>query len=169
MTHRCWQGYIAGTYVGHSESWKKGIQRDSSWLGAGGRLEGKSWRRMAFLRRIMEDGPVEGVGPAECAGILERDYIHMGGVKGKYYVVYFGWARPPEWKVVLPRGIREGARCRIDIIDTWNMKVMPLKGDMPLKKKGRGDMARTEGGIVKLPRKPFMAIRIWVTEPKDRT
>ena len=33
--------------------------------GAGGVLEGKSWRRIAFLRRLMEQGPAEGIGPAD--------------------------------------------------------------------------------------------------------
>lgn len=162
MTHRCWQGYIAGTYVGHSESWKKGIERDSSWLGAGGVLEGKSWRRIAFLRRIMEEGPAEGIGPAEGAGPLEFDYVDMGAARGKYYVVYFGWKRPREWKVSLPRSVQDGTVCRIDVVDTWNMKVTRLKEAMTLRKKGEGDLARTEGGVVKLPGRPFMAIQIWI-------
>jgi hypothetical protein len=162
MTHRCWQGYIAGTYVGHSESWKKGIERDSSWLGAGGALEGKSWRRIAFLRRLMEEGPAEGIGLAEGAGMLSQHYPSIAGVRGKYYVVYFGWNRPREWKVVLPKGVTDGARCRVDLVDTWNMKVTPLKGEMVLRQRGHDDFVQTEGDIVRLPGRSFMALRIWI-------
>jgi hypothetical protein len=157
MTHRCWQGFIAGTYVGHSESWRKGIERDSSWLGAGGLLEGKSWRRIAFLRRIMEEGPAEGIGPT-------GDDLRIGGAGGRYYIVYFGWEKPGRWKVDLPKGISDGARCMIDIIDTWNMKVAAVKGIVTLKKKGRYQVVGAMGEVVKLPKRPFMALRIRIVD-----
>ena len=31
------------------------------------------------------------------------------GENGRYYIVYFGWQKPGEWKVDLPRGIADGA------------------------------------------------------------
>ncbi|HSV26944.1 MAG TPA: DUF5605 domain-containing protein, partial [Sedimentisphaerales bacterium] len=158
MTHRCWQGYIAGTYVGHSEAWRKGIKKDSSWLGAGGRLEGRSWRRIAFLRRIMEEGPAEGIGP------VDKDQQHISGIAGRYYIVYFGWEKPGQWKVVLPRGVEDGAKCRIDVIDTWNMKISPLKGIITLKKKGRYETVGADGEVIPLPKRPFMALRIRIVQ-----
>jgi len=158
MTHRFWQGYIAGTYVGHSESWRKGLKRDSSWLGSGGKLEGKSWRRMGFLRRIMEEGPQEGIGP------VDGDDMCVGGIRGRYYVVYFGWEKPGRWKVDLPRGVPDGARCRIDIIDTWDMKVKPVRGVITLKTKGRYHVVGANGEVIRLPRRPFMAIRIRILD-----
>jgi hypothetical protein len=157
MTHRCWQGYIAGTYVGHSESWRKGAKRDSSWLGAGGLLEGKSWRRIAFLRRLMEQGPAEGIGPT-------GDDLRIGGKNGSYYIVYCGWQKPGKWKVELPRGLDDGARCKIDIIDTWNMKITAVKGTIALKKKGRYQVIGAKGEVVKLPKRPFMALRIRIVD-----
>jgi hypothetical protein len=156
MTHRCWQGYIAGTYVGHSESWRTGAKRVTSWLGSGGVLDGTSWPRLAFLRRIMEEGPQEGIGLT--------DNLHIGGIRGKYYIVYFGWKTPGQWKVELPKGIADGACCRIDVIDTWNMKTKPLKGLISLKQKGKYDVVGECEETIRFSTRPFMALRINIVE-----
>ena len=106
-------------------------------------------------------------GQTGSGGMLNGEYPNIGGVRGRFYIAYFGWQRPREWKVVLPRGVEDGATCRIDVVDTWNMKVARLKGRMVLKQKGTHDLTRIEGDVVKLPGRPFMALRIWITEPKD--
>jgi hypothetical protein len=140
--------------VGHSESWRKGFSRDSSWLGAGGVLEGKSWRRIGFLRRIMEEGPADGIGP-----VGEMDY-RIGGLAGRYYIVYFGRQRPRRWQVRLPRGIPDGAHCKADLIDTWNMKITPVKGLIRLRSRGKHEVAGVGGESIRLPGRPYMAVRI---------
>ena len=63
MVERFWFGTIAGTYVGHGETFSnpKGI----SWTGEGGELMGQSPPRLAFLRKILESGPPEGIEPID--------------------------------------------------------------------------------------------------------
>src|SRR3546814_10187269 len=61
MVERFWWGLVGGTYVGHSETYAADRNPDYSWLGQGGRLQGSSAPRLAFLKRIMEEGPVPGI------------------------------------------------------------------------------------------------------------
>ena len=58
MVHRFWQGTIAGTYVGHGETYQH--PDDMLWWAKGGMLRGKSPARIAFLRKVLEDGPPTG-------------------------------------------------------------------------------------------------------------
>jgi len=62
------------------------------------------------------------------------------------------------------RGIADGACCRIDIIDTWNMKVASIKSIVTLKKKGAYHVAGARNEVVKLPKRPFMALRIRIVD-----
>ncbi|MCA1686621.1 MAG: DUF5060 domain-containing protein, partial [Planctomycetia bacterium] len=63
MVHRFWQGTVAGTYVGHGETYLH--PDDVIWWSKGGVLHGESPRRIAFLRKILEDGPPEGLEPID--------------------------------------------------------------------------------------------------------
>jgi hypothetical protein len=63
MVHRFWQGSIAGTYVGHGETYRR--PDDILWWSKGGALRGQSPARIAFLRAILETGPPEGLDPLD--------------------------------------------------------------------------------------------------------
>ncbi|MCS7032603.1 MAG: DUF5060 domain-containing protein, partial [Phycisphaerae bacterium] len=63
MVHRFWQGTIAGTYVGHGETYRH--PDNVIWWARGGRLHGQSPPRIAFLRRILEESPPEGIDPID--------------------------------------------------------------------------------------------------------
>ena len=63
MVHRFWQGTIAGTYVGHGETYLH--PNDVLWWSKGGVLRGQSPPRIAFLREMLETAPAEGVEPID--------------------------------------------------------------------------------------------------------
>src|SRR5690606_13316316 len=55
MTHRFWEGFARGGYVGHGETYLH--PEDILWWSKGGVLHGQSPARIAFLRELMEGGP----------------------------------------------------------------------------------------------------------------
>jgi hypothetical protein len=87
MVHRFWQGAIAGTYVGHGETYRH--PEDLLWWARGGVLRGKSPERIAFLRKVLEEGPRQGLEPID-----KWQDARTAGKKGEYYLVYFGKEQP---------------------------------------------------------------------------
>src|SRR5262245_61900302 len=90
LVHRFWQGAVAGTYVGHGETYRH--PEDLLWWSKGGVLRGQSPSRIAFLRKVLEDGPPDGLEPID-----KWQNAHTAGKKGEYYLVYFGKEHPTEW------------------------------------------------------------------------
>ena len=95
MVHRFWQGTIAGTYVGHGETYLRSA--DVLWWSKGGVLHGQSPARLAFLRKVLERRPPEGLEPID-----KWQDPHIAGKAGEYYLIYFGKERPTEWLFELP-------------------------------------------------------------------
>jgi hypothetical protein len=155
MVRAFWEGLIAGTYVGHSETFDN--PDDDYWLGAGGSLRGESAPRLAFLKTIMEAGPAPGVEPVD--KWWER---HVGGKPGQFYLRYFGEAAPDGWTMDIPRDeLTGGEQFRIDVIDTWNMTIAPQPGVFTL---SVGDTKYSyrdrERPVVRLPSRRWMAVRL---------
>lgn len=151
MVKRCWYGTIAGTYVGHGES----ISDDGKkmFLGEGGHFRGTSPQRIAFLRKIVEDGP------RQIEPIDKWQEHHLGGEPGRYYLRYFGEETPREWAFVLPKqALEDGDTFAVDILDTWAMTVTPVEGTFTVHKKGDYDFVADR--VVTLPAKPWQALRI---------
>lgn len=156
MVERFWWGLVGGTYVGHSETYDPNRNADYSWLGQGGRLQGTSPPRLAFLKKIMGEGPVPGIDPIQ----HWWDY-HLGGQEFAYYLKYFGANTPAEWPVVLPgRGEEALQNYRIDIIDTWNMTVTPVEGLFRMARRNEYDVHDPARPSIALPAKPWIALRI---------
>ena len=61
MVRRFWEGAVRGGYVGHGETYMH--PEEILWWSKGGKLHGTSPDRIAFLRKIMEEGPAEGLNP----------------------------------------------------------------------------------------------------------
>jgi hypothetical protein len=154
MVHRFWEGTIAGVYVGHSEFFTDAAKH--TWLGNGGTLRGQSPARLAFLRKVLEEGPKHGLDP------IDQWHDHrMAGIAGDYYLLYFGKAAPDTWKFLLPKDkLEDGMTFRVDILDSWNMTATPVPGSFTLKKDGQYDFADAKGRSIALPGKPWQAIRI---------
>jgi hypothetical protein len=168
MVERFWFGLVGGTYVGHSETWDPGRDARLSWLGQGGKLAGTSAPRLAFLRRIMDEGPHPGFEPIQAWW-----NYHVAGKPGEYYLRYFGSLPGGEWPVVLPRGAgpRHGEAppfdagepvqvYRADIIDTWNMTITPVDGLFRMKARDEFERHDPQRPVIRLPNKPWLAVRM---------
>src|SRR5260370_36229021 len=111
MVLRFWNGIIAGTYVGHGETYRD--PRDIIWWSKGGVLHGQSPARIAFLRKILEEGPPDGVEPID-----KWQDRSMAGKKGEYYLLYFGNEKPTSWTFELPKAgvvFPQSARFSVEI------------------------------------------------------
>ncbi|MDH5795596.1 MAG: DUF5605 domain-containing protein, partial [Candidatus Bathyarchaeota archaeon] len=137
LVRRFWEGVTRGGYVVHGETYLH--REEVLWWSKGGILYGKSPERIAFLRRILEDGPNEGLEPIDFGWD-----VTCAGKEGEYYLAYFGIHQPALRSLNLP----DGWKFKIDIIDTWEMTISPVRGAF----EGKCE--------VKLPGKPYIALRI---------
>jgi hypothetical protein len=159
MVHRFWQGAVAGTYVGHGETYRH--PQDILWWAKGGVLHGQSPARIAFLKKVLEAGPREGLEPID-----KWQDERTAGKAGEYYLIYFGRERPGEWAFELPKAeLKDGMSFRVEILDTWNMTVTPVDGVFRIKADGRYRYRAEGPGPVKLPGKPYIALRIRRDDP----
>ena len=135
MVRRFWLGTVGGAYVGHGETYLH--PQDILWWSKGGVLRGESPPRIAFLRRILEEGPPEGL-------TGWAPYYPWGGKQGEYYLYYFDAHQPAECEFDLP----PPGPYRAEIIDPWEMTLTPVAGTFEGKFK------------LKLPGRPHLAVRI---------
>jgi hypothetical protein len=160
IVFRFWNGTIAGTYVGHAETYLSAD--DVLWWSKGGVLKGQSAPRLAFLRRVLEDAPATGVEPID-----KWQNPQYGGRAPDYYLVYFGKEKPASWEFKLPRPpqgkgqpLVEGMKFAADVLDTWNMNITAVEGVFKLKKQTDYFYADERGRAIALSGKPYMAIRL---------
>jgi hypothetical protein len=143
MTRRFWEGTVRGGYVGHGDTFLH--PEDILWWSKGGVLHGESPARIAFLRRILEEGPVKGFDPVN--GVVENRFpcVVRGDSAGEQeYLTYFGIQQPGR----VPICVDEEATFEVDVLDTWEMTSQTLPGAFS----GRFN--------VPLPGKPYMAVRL---------
>jgi hypothetical protein len=152
LVHRFWDGAVNGGYVTHGETFRN--PGDVIWWAKGGSLRGESIARIAFLRRLLEEGPDEGLDPMPHTGSYkvmmaggldkvlmnrlftpvpgEEDWSRVpahfatAGQPHRYYLTYFGQNQPSEVAAAVPPGERYAAT----LIDTWEMTQTPLAGDV---------------------------------------
>jgi hypothetical protein len=152
MVQRFWAGAVSGTYVQHGECF---LHTNDTFLSYGGVLRGESPSRIAFLRKIMEEGP------AELNPIDQYQNDCMAGRPGEYYLIYFGTQAPTNWVFSLYRdGIREGTQFKVDVIDTWNMTITPVEGVFTATQKDKYCFVDKDNRTVSLPGKPYIALRV---------
>jgi hypothetical protein len=138
MVHKFWIGTVAGTYVGHGETYLH--PQDILWWAKGGTLHGQSPARIAFLKKILETAPAEGLEPIPGHWARKRG----AGKVGSYYLFYFGYDQPNKWSFELPTE----AKFQAEIIDTWEMTITPVQGTFS----GKFELP--------LPGKPYQAVRL---------
>jgi hypothetical protein len=145
MVHRFWEGTARGGYVGHGETYLH--PEDILWWSRGGVLHGESPKRIAFLKRILEENPSKRLDPID--GVADHTYP-CAGTDGTPHLIYSSIYQPALMHLKLP----EGKRFRADIIDTWEMTIAPA--------------GKTYEGecTLELPGKPHVAIRLW-EEPRS--
>jgi hypothetical protein len=154
MVHRFWCGTVAGTYVGHGDYFM--TVTEDTWTSFGGKLTGTSTPRLAFLRKILEESPAQGIDPVD-----KWQDAQTAGVHGLYYLTYLGRETPAEWTFKLYKnGVVDGQRYQVDVIDTWAMTITPVEGEFVTKKLDNYHFVDANGRTVKLPGKPGMAVRV---------
>ncbi|WP_342041636.1 DUF5605 domain-containing protein [Bacillus sp. OTU2372] len=137
MVRRFWEGAVRGGYVGHGETYLH--PEDILWWSKGGQLHGDSPKRIGFLRRIMEEGPEEGLNPLETAWDAPS-----AGIPDLFYLYYYGFNRPSfrEYRM------KPGIQYKVEVIDTWEMAINELEDVY-------------EGKFrIELPGKQYMAVRM---------
>ncbi|RSX58724.1 DUF5605 domain-containing protein [Bifidobacterium samirii] len=145
LMRRFWEGAMRGGYVTHGETFiDKGEQ---VWWAHGGELHGDAPARIAFMRGIFDQAPLDAtpldarmdarrVWPVASA-LPEGTVLTPASEKAIQYwdvpvlrsgddwqLTYFGWYRPAYREFPLPAG----GRYEVDVIDTWNMTVETLPG-----------------------------------------
>ena len=120
MVHNFWAGTVSGCYVGHGETYKH--PEDLLWWAKGGILRGESPSRIAFLRDFMgTDAPpfdtLEPIGDDAGRYVLAK--------QGEYYLVY---TNTPQ---TITLDLQGDMPYKIDRVDTWNMKVVPVGTAQP--------------------------------------
>ena len=154
LVFRFWEGTIAGTYVGHGETYLNA--QDILWWSKGGVLHGQSPARLAFLRQVLEDGPASGIDPVD-----KWQNPRFGGLAPEYYLVCFGKEKPATWPFALPKArLEEGMNFKVEVLDTWNMTTTPVEGVFSIRKKDDYWFADKDDRRIGLPGRPYIALRI---------
>lgn len=158
MTHAFWQGIIAGTYITHGETFTN--KGDTIFWAKGGQLRGSSPQRIAFLRKIMEEGP----GPLQLADPWKDHRTAQSG--SGYYLIYLGKQMQNEWQFSLPKknGPAPGTKFRVELIDTWDMTVTPIAGTFETDAPDGYRLYEKQRKTIRLPLKPYLALRLTKVE-----
>lgn len=160
MTHFVWNGVVAGGYVTHGDCFMYKDNSEIIFWAKGGEFKGNSWKRIAFLRQIVETAP----GPLRMADI-SRDNISSTAGTG-YFLMYFGKQVQEYWHFNLPAKagsfgrLKAGTKYQVDIIDTWDMTIQrcPLVFETAPENDYR--YYDKEFKKIRLPLKPYIALRI---------
>lgn len=162
LVHRYWITMARGGYAGHGETYSH--PDDLIWWAKGGELQGEAWKRIGFLRDLLEADVKHGLEPLGVLG--EWPWSRVSGARdgdGDFRLIYLGEHQPVIWSSGLPL---DGTDYDVDIIDTWEMTITPAeKVAAPIPHPTRHG-AIVRGGKpdaafgVKLPRKPHQALRV---------
>jgi len=164
MLNLIWNGVVAGTYVTHGEAFLVHDDRDTIFWAKGGVFKGESWKRIAFLRKIVEECP----NPLQLADESRDFYTSTAG--NGYYIVYFGEEMQDAWLFNLPvrnassaygyKRPTPGTRYKVEIIDTWDMTIKPYPEIFEVTKAIDYRVYDKDFKKVRLPLKPYIALRI---------
>lgn len=145
LMRRFWEGAMRGGYVTHGETYID--QGEQVWWAHGGELHGEAPERIAFMRGIFADAPLDAA-PLDAndpqdevwpvaATLPEGVALNARLEKGvqywdvpvlrsgrDYQLVYFGWYRPAYREFPLP----DDGKYEVEVIDTWNMTIDRLPG-----------------------------------------
>ncbi|GAB3022031.1 DUF5060 domain-containing protein [Spirosoma pulveris] len=159
MTFLVWNGVLGGTYVTHGECYMN-TPSDTIFWAKGGEFKGTSWKRIAFLRTILEAFP----NPVRLSDI-SRDNVTATAGDGQY-LIYFGKQMMESWPFNLPakndvyRKVTAGRRFKVELIDTWDMTVQTCPQLFETASENDYRLFDKELKKVRLPLKPYMALRI---------
>ena len=160
MTYLVWNGIIGGGYVTHGECYMQKDANDTIFWAKGGDLKGTSWKRIAFLRNIVEALPA----PLSLADPGRDNTVATTG--NGTYLVYFGKQMNEYWAFNLPSKngsgskLKSGKRFKVEIIDSWDMTIKPVAGIFETAIESDYRLYDKEMKKIRLPLKPYVALRI---------
>jgi hypothetical protein len=156
LTHRFWVAIMAGTYATHGETYRL-PDGQVAWTSGGGVLRGQSPARIGFLKKIVEQGPSEGINPID-----KWQDLRTAGKPNEYYLVYFGKESPREWTFSLPisKPPQLPMKFRAEIIDGWNMTITPVEGVFEVAQENQYRYNCPSHPTIELPGRPYIALRI---------
>jgi hypothetical protein len=160
LVHRFWITMMRGGYAGHGETYSH--PQDLIWWAKGGELRGEAWKRIGFLRDLLEQDVVNGLDPI--GAVTDWPWSRVSGARdGDLRYIYFGEHQPVVWSPGLPM---DGSNYDVDLIDTWNMTITPAKKvEAPITHPTRHG-AVVRGGKpdaafgIEMPGKPYLALRV---------
>lgn len=93
---------------------------------------------------------------------IDQYYIrNAAGKYGEYYLYYFGKEEVKEWEFRLPdEALERSMQFKVDLIDTWNMRITPVEQIFEIEQLDRYEYIDKNRSKIKLPGKPYMALRI---------
>ncbi len=165
LTHRFWTTMMRGGYAGHGETYYDYKDPEEPiWWAKGGKLQGEAWKRIKWMRELLEEDVKQGLKMMGNYYIFpfSRISASQDGENGTRYI-YFGEHQPARWTAGLPK---DGGEYDVDLIDTWNMTVEAANiiEAYPIPPTRHGNITRG-GGIeadfaVELPGRPRLALRV---------
>jgi Domain of unknown function (DUF5060)/Protein of unknown function (DUF4038)/Domain of unknown function (DUF5605) len=159
LVHRFWTTMLRGGYAGHGETYWN--PEELIWWAKGGELRGEAWKRIKWMRSLLEDDVKAGLEPLGPERKFPWSRV-SGASDGDVTYIYFGEHNPRVWTSGLPK---EDGDYQLDLIDTWNMTVTPLpKSPAPEGVSIRHGAVTRHGApdaafAVELPSKPYLAVR----------
>jgi hypothetical protein len=158
MIYLILNGVMGGGYVTHGECYKE--ENDPIFWAQGGSLKGESWKRIKFLKSILDAAP----NPLQMADI-SRDFITSTAGNG-YYFVSFGKEIKESWLFNLPSKNADyakpgkGKRFKIEIIDLWNMTITEYPWIFETTEEIDYRIYDKDNKNVRLPDTPYIVLRI---------
>lgn len=161
MLRRMYNGLMSGCYVTHAECFNTGDHEDgTNYLAFGGDFHGESWKRIRFMREILEGLP----GPLGLADSSWDPYTAT--TENGCYLIYFGNEIRESWTFDLPTKnakaakLGEGVEFKVEVIDTWNMTVTEWPETFVTAAPGRYRVTDRNGSAIRLPATPYLMLRI---------
>ncbi|WP_211341794.1 DUF5060 domain-containing protein [Ulvibacterium marinum] len=136
--NRFWTIYCRGGYASHGETYVH--PENILWWAKGGKLYGKSPKRLRFLAQIMKAAPEKGLTPIHTQWNKET-YLYK---EQDYFLFYYGNSQQASARLKLAKD----KKYSVEIIDAWNMTVEKLEDEY--------------SGTVEIPlpqQRPYMAVR----------
>ncbi len=139
MTSYFWKAGLSGVYGTHGDTFKNDADEETEvrWWAKGGTLMGESPERIAFFKRVMEEAPVKEMKPALVslsglavpANIPDKNdgtliealnnNIYTLFKEGEYYLTYTA-----DSAQTIELNLGGTKDYSLEVIDTWNMKIM---------------------------------------------
>ncbi|MDR0812368.1 MAG: DUF5060 domain-containing protein [Paludibacter sp.] len=158
MTFLVTNGVMGGIYVSHGECYLYG--NEPLHLAIGGQLKGESWRRIKFLRGIMESAP----NPVEMSDI-SRDFLTSTAGDG-YFFINLGKQIQDSWLFNLParneiyKRPATGSHYKVDIINIWEMTITEYPETFEISAPSDHRVYDKNFKKVRLPDAPYILLRI---------